>query len=115
MLQKKLQNENIFNHIRDNNRCGCFIFLGYLLCNKTKYKMKKILLILLAICAISCAPAKFVVVSVETSKIADNCIFVLKPINKQAKNKSVDGLFTSCGEFGKGDTITLSRKDFTNY
>ena len=65
--------------------------------------------------AISCAPAKFVVVSVETSKIADNCIFVLKPINKQAKNKNVDGLFDLCGEYGKGDTITLNKKEFTNY
>ncbi len=77
--------------------------------------MKKILLILLAICAISCAPAKFVVVAVEPSSIAGNCVFVLRPINKQAERKKVNGLFTLCGEFGKGDTITLNRKDFTNY
>jgi len=65
----------------------------------------------------SCAPAKFVVTSEKETGIFDNCIIRLKPLTSKSEriSKRIDGAVVRCGEYNIGDTLTLTRKEFTNF
>jgi len=71
--------------------------------------------ILLAL-MISCQSPQFLVVSKTSNGVLDNCIVKLMPLNKQAENHSyVKDALVSCDDYEIGDTLYLTRKEFTNF
>jgi hypothetical protein len=78
--------------------------------------MKNLLLILTIALLSSCSPAKFIITSKEYTNNADYCNFGIKPLNKKAfKLKSIDGIYSECGSYKIGDTLNITKKEFTNY
>jgi hypothetical protein len=79
--------------------------------------MKKIIGILfVGMFLIGCQTPQFLVVGKKSNGVLDNCIVQLLPINKKAEKYSyVKDALVSCYDYECGDTLYLTRKEFTNF
>ena len=77
--------------------------------------MKKLLIITLAFFT-SCATPQFLVVSKQPGVLEENCIITIKPINVSARMKGkINQAIVGCGDYEVGDTLFLSKEEFTNF
>lgn len=75
----------------------------------------KYLFVFLSVILCSCGSAKFVVISETPNGVFNNCVVGLKPITQRSKRLKTDGALVECGTYKVGDTLTLNRKEFTNF
>ena len=65
---------------------------------------------------VGCNTPAFLVTSKKSNGVLDNCIVTLLPLNKQARNHSyVKDALVGCDQYEPGDTLYLTRKEFTNF
>lgn len=82
--------------------------------------MNKILLTLgvAIILMTSCQPAKYIVLDTGPTDVLNNCIAIIKPLNKKAVKQSnpvMTDMLIECDEYVIGDTVIVDRKHFTNF
>jgi hypothetical protein len=79
--------------------------------------MKKIIgIFALVLLVVSCQSPQFLVVGKKSNGVLDNCIVQLLPINKKAEKYSyVKDALVGCDQYECGDTLYLTRKEFTNF
>ena len=85
---------------------------------KMKKQLKQLPLILIVMLLGSCSAPQFIVtgkITISTSE--GSCLADIKPINKRAINKFsyVKTAMIDCWDYEVGDTLKLTRKEFTNY